>query len=136
MTKYTTDLPGAADFQRLYLTTGWGNQDRTLEWFEAALNGSWFAVSVYEERQLIGFGRIISDGAIHAFITEMMVHPDHQGRGIGQEVLARLVEHCKTNGIRDIQLFCASGKQDFYLKQDFVPRPGDAPGMEWKFKYG
>lgn len=134
--KYATTLPTPRAFQELYLTTGWGNEDKDEAFFAASLQGTWFSLAVYQQDLLVGFGRIISDGKLHAFVTEMIVRPEHQGQGLGQEILRRLVEHCQQQGIHDIQLFCARGKQDFYLKQDFVPRPLEAPGMEWKGKYG
>jgi N-acetylglutamate synthase-like GNAT family acetyltransferase len=58
------------------------------------------------------------------------VPPSHQRRGIGSEILARLLEKCTSAGIRDVQLFSAAGKSGFYEKQDFKERAADAPGMQ------
>lgn len=63
-------------------------------------------------------------------IYEMIIFPEYQGKGIGKEILNMLVEKCKTNNIRDIQLFCAKGKREFYEKYGFVARQEDAPGMQ------
>jgi GNAT superfamily N-acetyltransferase len=62
----------------------------------------------------------------------MIVHPEYQGRGIGTQILHLLVDWCERAGIRDIQLFCARGKLKFYEKNGFIPRPEDAPGMQYK----
>ena len=48
---------------------------------------------------------------------------------VTNRILDDLVTRCKSNGIRDIQLFCAKGKVGFYEKHGFVKRPDDAPGM-------
>jgi GNAT superfamily N-acetyltransferase len=131
MIEFKSDLPSSLEFKRLYDTTGWG-ADRPVEFYQGALEGSWFVISVWLEGKLIGFGRVISDGALHAFITEMIVDPKHQARGVGQGVLERLVRHCLDAGITDIQLFCAKGKRWFYERFGFVARADDAPGMQYR----
>lgn len=60
----------------------------------------------------------------------MIVLPDYQGKGIGREVLDRLVSHCREHGMRWLQLTCAKGKRGFYERLGFSGRPDDAPGME------
>jgi len=79
--------------------------------------------------RLVGFGRVVSDGVLYGMIYDMIVEPTHQGRGIGSEILRRLVERCRAAGLRDIQLFSARGKAPFYGKRGFENRPDDAPGM-------
>jgi GNAT superfamily N-acetyltransferase len=78
----------------------------------------------------VGFGRVHTDGIMHAMIYEMIVHPDHQRRGIGTQILERLLAWCKENHIREVQLFCATGKRGFYEQSGFFARPPDAPGMQ------
>ncbi len=75
-------------------------------------------------------GRTISDGAIHALIVDVIVDPDWQGRGVGREIMTRLIARCDAAGIEATQLFCASGKAPFYEKLGFHARPENAPGME------
>jgi GNAT superfamily N-acetyltransferase len=65
-------------------------------------------------------------------IYDMIVLPSHQGKGIGTELLERLINRCKEAGIREIQLFSAIGKAPFYRKRGFAQRAADAPGMRLK----
>lgn len=44
-------------------------------------------------------------------VYDLITDPEYQGRGLGKEVLRRLVDKCSQEGIRDIQLFCAQGKK-------------------------
>jgi hypothetical protein len=44
------------------------------------------------------------------------------------------VQKCKGNNIRDIQLFAAKDKSEFYEKFGFEKRPINAPGMQLKYK--
>lgn len=129
--RYAWTLPDAAAFKALYDTTGWGPADRPAGFYAEALAGSWRACSVFDGEALIGFGRVISDGRLHAFITEMIVRPDHQQRGIGAVLLRELVAACHAAGISDIQLFCAEGRQAFYEKGGFLPRLPTRPGMQY-----
>lgn len=132
----TSAAPSADDFKSLYDTTGWGPPCRAADFYRAALVGSWHSASAYSDGQLVGFARVISDGHLHAFITEMIVRPDHQGRGIGSGLLAAVLDACHRAGIGDIQLFCAKGKAPFYARHGFVERPDDAPGMQFQCKAG
>jgi len=98
-----------------------------------AIQKSWFYISAYEKEQLVGFGRIISDGIAHALILDMIVLPEFQNKGIGNEILKILVEKCRKHKIRDIQLFSAKGKMGFYQKYGFKIRPEEAQGMEIRY---
>lgn len=127
---YRTTLPDAEGFFRLFETTGWNQKyGLTAGELHNALHNTWTACSVYAGDELVGFGRVVSDGLLHAMIYEMIVLPDYQGKGIGAEILSRLLKDCREAGIREVQLFCARGKRGFYEKFGFIARPEDAPGM-------
>lgn len=99
----------------------------------AAANArSWYVVSAYEGDLLIGVGRVLSDGVVHAMIYDVIVLPEYQDRGIGSQIMDLPVRHCLRARIRDIQLFCAKSKQGFYERCGFVSRPDDAPGIQYQ----
>lgn len=104
----------------------------TAEDLQRAISNSWYKVAAYEGDRLIGFGRMVSDGILHAMVYDLIVDPAFQGRGIGGTILQKLVDRCRQVGIRDVQLFCAQGKIGFYQKRGFEERPADAPGMQLK----
>lgn len=125
-------VPTGEQFWELFQTTGWNeNYELTSDELLQALHSSWYVLSAYDGEKLVGFGRLVSDGILHAMIYELIVLPEYQGRGIGGEILSRLVEKCQGAGVRDIQLFCAHGKREFYEKRGFVARPEAAPGMQF-----
>ena len=130
---YTTDLPEKNQYFKLFESTGWNKEYKLNKHkvFETLLN-SWYIVSAYKEDKLIGFGRIISDGIMHALILDMIILPELQGNGIGSIILNKLKEKCISHNICDIHLFSANGKAGFYNKHEFTCRPEDAPGMEIK----
>ncbi len=131
--RYSTDLPDIDSFYALYESTGWNDKNKKpKEQLLGAMKNSWFFVSVYADDRLIGCGRVVSDGYLHAYIKEMILLPGFQEKGIGKEILNRLLQKILGHGIKDIQLFCAKGKEEFYLKNGFEKRPEDAPGMQYK----
>jgi len=131
---YQEAVPGRDEFFDLFSTTGWNEEEYHLspDQLYQAINHSWYMVSVYDRSSLVGYGRVISDGVLHALIVDMIVHPDYQGQGIGRTILAKLIQQCQTAGVKDVQLFCATGKSPFYEKCGFAARPANAPGMQLK----
>lgn len=131
---YSHDIPPKEKYWELFQTTGWNEAyHATPETLLQAVANSAFYVSAYDGDELVGFGRVLSDGYLHAMIYEMIIAPTYQHQGIGSEILTRLVEKCVQLGIADIQLFCAKGKADFYQKHGFIVRPTDAPGMQYSY---
>lgn len=121
--------PSAAEFKTLYDETGWG--DRSLADFEAALASTWlFCTARDPDGLLTGMGRLISDGVLHAFVTELIVREGSRGRGVGAQILGRLVSEARARGVEDVRLFAASGRAAFYERNGFTGRPEPAPGMD------
>lgn len=130
---YREMLPEPGAYFRLFASTGWNDEYRlTAAELARAIGTSWYVISAYDGYELVGFGRVIADGVHHALIVDLIVLPAYQRQGIGSAILQRLLARCHAHHIRDIQLFCAPGKEGFYHKHGFVPRPAGAPGMEWK----
>ncbi len=73
-------------------------------------------VFVYDDGQLIGFGRAISDGLIQAAIYDAAVLPSYQGHGIGKQIIGKIVSSLP--GCNFI-LYASPGKEPFYEKQKF-----------------
>ena len=124
--------PDSRVYARLFETTGWNDSYQVDELgLGTAISNSWFTLSVYnDENELVGFGRVVSDGVLYAFICDMIVAPAHQNRGIGSKILKKLIQQCKKAGIRVLWLFAAADKSGFYQKHGFKDRPQNTPGMQ------
>jgi len=128
-------LPNTQDYWDLFQTTGWNDEyNFTQQDLENAIRNSWFSTSIYDSGKLIGFGRVIADGIHHALVVDLIIHPNYQGQGLGSKLLDRLVSKCNDSKIKDIQLFAAKDKFEFYEKFGFEKRPINAPGMQIKQK--
>ncbi len=53
-------------------------------------------ITAYDGSQLVGCLRILSDGCFFGTITELLVLPEYQGRGIGSRLLQLAKEHTPT----------------------------------------
>jgi len=99
----------------LYLDAGMGNKAPAD--IKTAFTNSMFKCFVYDSGRLIGVGRALADGFDAAYICDIAVRPDYQGKGIGKEIVLKLVEFSKDH--RKIILYAAPGKDTFYLKLGF-----------------
>ncbi len=132
--KYSEEVPETEKFMALFLSTGWNESYKlNADDLAKALAQSWFTYSAYDKDQLVGFGRLICDGVVHALIIDLIILPEYQGKGLGKFILEKLVDKCKQDQIRDIQLFSAKNKAEFYKKSGFTERPELSPGMELKW---
>ena len=131
---YKTTKPDIDKFWPLFLTSGWNDSYKfSKEDLDKSLESNWYSMSVYLSDELIGYGRIISDGIYHALVADLIILPEYQVKGIGSELLKILLKKCTDHKIRDIQLFSAKNKFKFYEKYGFARRPENAPGMEYKY---
>ena len=79
---------------------------------------SMFVCFVYVSDVLVGAGRVLADGLDCAYIADVAVHPDHQGRGLGQAIIRQLV--ALSQGHKKIILYANPGTEGFYDKLGFL----------------
>ena len=107
----------------------------TKEQAEKAIQGSLFTVVAFDDGQPVGMGRIVGDGAVICYIQDLIVIPDYQGYGVGQQIMERLIAYVKKLKLTDteimLDLMCAIGREEFYKKFGFKARPTEklGPGM-------
>ncbi len=116
----------------LYRSAGWwkAGRDDPSE-VPALIRGSLvFVVAVDRTTgKAIGMGRAISDGVSDAYIQDLAVLPEFRGRGIGKQILARVLRGILERGICWIALIAEGGTGDFYRKLGFEPEEGDVSMM-------
>jgi ribosomal protein S18 acetylase RimI-like enzyme len=71
---------------------------------------------------MVGFITAISDGVSCAYIPHLEVLPEYQGRGIGSELVRRMLE--KLNRLYMIDLLCDPDVQPFYARLGMRPATG------------
>jgi GNAT superfamily N-acetyltransferase len=126
-------LPAKDQYYALFETTGWNREYKAApDEIMLAVMNSQITTSAYDGEKLVGFGRVVTDGVLHAMIYDMIVLPSYRKQGIGRLILNTLVARCRDASIRDIQLFCAANQREFYEKNGFEARPSNAPGMQYR----
>ena len=88
----------------------------TDETHKRAFSNSQVVVFVFDEENLVGFGRAISDGEYQAAIYDVAVLPDYQGKGIGKMIIQTIVEKIPNC---NFILYASPGKERFYEKENF-----------------
>src|SRR5262245_23442971 len=93
--------------------------DKPPEALRTVFGHSMFRCFVYSGDVLVGAGRALADGVDCAYIADLAVHPDHQGRGLGRAIIERLV--AAAAGHKKIILYANPGAEDFYASLGFLP---------------
>ncbi|MBN1477466.1 GNAT family N-acetyltransferase [Candidatus Sumerlaeota bacterium] len=121
--------PTVEEFMALREAVRWENADPEIT--ARGLRGALHSVCVLEGDRVIGCGRVIGDGGLAFYLQDIIVHPDHQGRGLGREITQRLMDHVQSVGGRGsyVGLMAAEGAAEFYEPFGFTRRPANAPGM-------
>ena len=100
-----------------------------------ALHNSIYTVVAYIDDKVVGMGRMVGDGAVICYIQDLVVHPSYQRLGVGEALMNKLIGHAESLRLPDTELMlclmCAKGRESFYTKYGFIPRPTDklGPGM-------
>ena len=117
--------PSVADYRRLREVTGLS--PKTEEAAKAGLPNSWFAVTVHQAGRVVGMGRVIGDGGTAFQITDIAVEPEHQGKGLGKQIMAALMA-CQCSGQRLCEPDCR-----WRCKASLCPvrLPAGHAGIDW-----
>lgn len=84
------------------------------------LQGSMEIVLAVDEEtgNVVGFINAIGDGVLSAYIPLLEVLPEYKGRGIGKELVKRMMD--KLDEFYSIDLTCDEDMVSFYEKQGFT----------------
>ena len=108
---------------------------------ERGLEHTTFLVAAREELKIIGMGRVLFDFGYTAYLGDVIVRPEYQGKGIGTQIVTLLMEktmNAAEGGERIMFILgAAKGKEAFYKRFGFKERPNDFSGSGmtmWKAK--
>jgi GNAT superfamily N-acetyltransferase len=117
------DTPGEVDLPQLaslFESVGWHKIASDPERLARMVRGSMYAVWGLNNERLVGAAQAISDGAFYAYVSSVVVHPEYQRRGIGREMVRRLLD-----GRPHVTfvLHAHPPLQPFYLRDGFRSAP-------------
>ncbi len=90
------DIP-SDKLRRLFVLVGWSDGLETetmMAHFNLPFKNSTWVISAWDNEKLVGVVRVLSDMIFRSVILDLIVDPEYQGNGIGQELVSRCVSHC------------------------------------------
>lgn len=107
----------------LYDSVGWWGYTRRFADMTVLLEQAEYVIAAYDDEQLVGLIRTIGDGYYVVLIQDILVLPSYQGRGIGSELLKRLMDKVRTRP--QIYLVTDPSEEnqaiiDWYIKRRFA----------------
>lgn len=98
-----------------------GLSQKSEEAAAAGLPNTRYAVVIERDGIAIGMGRVIGDGGTAFQVTDIAVLPEHQGQGLGKQIVARLVDWLRTSAPKSgyVSLIADGTAKDLYAKFGF-----------------
>lgn len=123
--EYSNDLAGVDAGHLQGFFEGWPNpptSERHLDILRAS-----FRVVIAREApspHLVGFVNALSDGVLSAFVPLLEVLPSHRGRGIGSELMRRMLD--ELGDLYAVDVVCDPELGPFYERFGMQPLPAMA----------
>lgn len=99
-------------------SVGWNRMERE---YTSPLLTSYYHIAAYDGNRLVGYIDCVSNGVTDAYIQDLMVHPEHQGRGLGTDLMNRMIRRLKEQRIYMISVVYEESLQPFYARFGFQP---------------
>ena len=130
MIKYINKTPLPSEFNFLTEAVGWGVRNENI--VKEALENTLYSLCVYDDDQIIGYGRIFGDKTIFLYINDIMVIPSYQSKHIGSKIMECLINQIniykKVNPNIRTYLGVSKGMEAFYERFGFISRPNEDLG--------
>ena len=107
-----TDFPGILG---VYAGNKWSHA-RAPERLRIAVERADLAMVAVQDDQVVGFVRTMSDGAFAVYIADILVLPEHQGQGIGRNLLAAVLDHYPLETFHHQVLIAERDAEGFYRR--------------------
>jgi GNAT superfamily N-acetyltransferase len=113
------------DLVRLY-GNEWWSKGRTRPDVEQMLAASDLLIAVIEKPSdsLAAFARVLTDGTYVALVFDVIVAPEHRGRGLGRLLLERICSEPALQNVASIELHCQPEHVPFCRKWGFSEEVG------------
>jgi GNAT superfamily N-acetyltransferase len=103
----------------------WGHF-RTRAVLDRQVERSWRVLGAYHMGAMVGFARALADGEALGYLADVIIEPEHRGRGLGRALVREMVEGAGAAGWR----WMLHTKDAHGLYADFGFRAPDATYLE------
>jgi ribosomal protein S18 acetylase RimI-like enzyme len=112
-----------------------GLSPKSLEGASVGLQNSIFIAALYDQKNLVGFGRIIGDGGTVYQIVDIAVKPAYQGNGLGKKIMKTLTSYLEEHAHPGsyVSLIADKPADELYKQYGFnyVTEHGSAGMYRW-----
>ena len=84
-----------------------------------SLQNSYFYICCFDDKELIGFLDVVSNGVTDSYIQDVIVNPKYQKQGIGTCMMEMAIKKLKDNKIYAISVLFEEKLVNFYKKFGF-----------------
>ena len=110
----TVPVSQVADLRQ---SVGWNRMESS---YSDPRMATYFRLACYDGEKLVGYVDTVSNNVTDAYIQDLMVRPDYQGRGIGTELMNRVIAKLKADRIYAISVLYEERLHPFYQRFGFV----------------
>ena len=111
----TTEGIGPNDLQGFFV--GWPDRPTPGNHMAILMGSGVVVLALSDKSRVVGFVTAITDGVSCAYIPHLEVLPEWQGRGIGTELMRRMMAKLET--LRAIDVICDEEVRGFYERLGF-----------------
>lgn len=113
-------IPTVKEYIQLRNSIGWNILQ--FDKIKKGLDNSIFCVCAEEKGSIVGFGRIIGDGATVFYIQDIMVNPTYQKQKIATLIMEKIMDYINNNCTEGaiVGIIAISELDNFYKKFGFT----------------
>lgn len=118
--QFIEKTPSVKDYIELRKSVDWGATDTAC--VERGLSNSIYCICVVQNNKLIGFGRIVGDGATVFYIQDIIVSPKYQNQNIGTKIMEKIMSYVNNNCPKGaiVGLIAIKNLDNFYTRFGLV----------------
>ena len=109
---------GLIKLQKLLNQNSSWEQNRTINDLKRCLANSDVIISVWAGKEIVGFGRALTDEIYRGVLWDIVVDKNHQSKGYGSLIVKNLLSSKKIKNIKRLYLM-TTNKKSFYSKFNF-----------------
>ena len=109
---------GLNKLQKLLDNNAFWAKNRTINDLKKCLAKSDVVISIWVGKEIVGFGRALTDGIYRGVLWDIVIDQNHQGKGFGKLIVNSLLSSKEIKNTKKIYLM-TTNKKLFYSQMDF-----------------
>ena len=109
---------GLSKLQKLLDNNAFWAKNRTINDLKRSLANSDVIISLWVGKEIVGFGRALTDGIYRGVLWDIVIDQNHQGKGFGKLIVNNLLSSKKVKNTKKLYLM-TTNKKLFYSQLNF-----------------